>query len=182
MSDTPTPLWKQLLGAGTGALVALAAYVAYDAVSPSLAAVLTPTATIVRPAEPVVQTSSVAPMHDAATADQQKAQDNIANKAKALTDSFKGTTVMPSSGTGVVEATATGSAVSMEQTGTMAQQTSTEKESTETTTQTSSKSMTIIAGTKSDKLPNSGIGMWMGVLAAFSVALGLHLRRHAKVG
>ena len=175
MSDTQTPLWKQLLGAGTGALVALAAYVAYDAASPALTAVLaSPGAPIIRPAEPA--TPSSATMHDAATPEQQKAQDNIANKAKALTDSFKGMVIAPGTGTGFVTA-----AVSTSSEATTEEESSAWTAPMQMADQASSKA-TVIAGTKAGKLPNSGVGVWMGMLAAFTIAFGLQMRRHSKVG
>ena len=46
MTNTSPPTWKQLLGAGTGALVALSIYGVYEGVVPSFEAYLVPRETI----------------------------------------------------------------------------------------------------------------------------------------
>lgn len=80
MTHTSPPLWKQLMGAGAGALVALAIYGVYEGVSPSIEAYLVPKETLYK--ETLANTRKVPPQTQARF-------DRIAKKTRAMVERFE---------------------------------------------------------------------------------------------
>lgn len=79
MTQTSPPLWKQLLGAGAGALVALAMYGVYEGVVPRLDAYLVPKETLHK--ETLANVRHVPPQTQARF-------DRIAKKTRAMVEEF----------------------------------------------------------------------------------------------
>lgn len=80
MTHTSPPLWKQLLGAGAGALIAFAVYGIYEGVVPPLEAYLVPKATLDK--ETLANRRFV-------PSDTQARFDRIAKKTRAMVEEFE---------------------------------------------------------------------------------------------
>lgn len=80
MTHTSPPLWKQLMGAGAGALVALAVYGVYEGVMPQLDAYLVPKETLYK--ETLANVRHVPPQTQARF-------DRIAQKTRAMVEEFE---------------------------------------------------------------------------------------------